>query len=147
VPAESTAVVPADGVEAAATVEPASPTSESPATPTEAGITSGPEAPAEPEATVEHPATRVAARDRLRTGAATSAARTAALGRRTATLGRRIGSFGRRLAPALRRDRTELLAAAVLALAILAALTSWGALDIGGAASEPAPIVAGPSSD
>jgi hypothetical protein len=56
-------------------------------------------------------------------------------------------SVGGRMAPALRRDRTELTAAAVLALAILAALTSWGALDIGGAASEPAPIVSGPAAD
>ena len=56
-------------------------------------------------------------------------------------------SAGRRFATALRRDATELTAAAVLALAILAALTSWGVLDISGAASEPAPIVSGPSSD
>ncbi len=52
-----------------------------------------------------------------------------------------------RLTTAMRRDGTELTAAAVLALAILAALTSWGALDIAGAAAQPAPIVAGPSSD
>ena len=56
-------------------------------------------------------------------------------------------SVARRAAAALRRDRTELLAAAVLALAVLSALTSWGALDIGGAASEAAPIVSGPSTD
>ncbi|MEW6226246.1 MAG: proton-conducting transporter membrane subunit, partial [Chloroflexota bacterium] len=56
-------------------------------------------------------------------------------------------SLGQRLAAALRRDRTELTSAAVLTLAILAALTSWGALDIGGAAAEPAPIVSGPASD
>ena len=48
---------------------------------------------------------------------------------------------GTRFGRALRRDRTELLAAAVLALAVLAALTSWGALDLAGAAAEPAPIV------
>jgi hypothetical protein len=41
----------------------------------------------------------------------------------------------------LRRDRTELLSGAVLALAILAALTSWGALDLARAAAEPAPII------
>ncbi len=52
-----------------------------------------------------------------------------------------------RMTRAMRRDQTELAAAAVLALAILAALTSWGALDIAGAAAQPAPIVAGPSSD
>ncbi len=52
-----------------------------------------------------------------------------------------------RLTRAMRRDGTELTAAAVLALAILAALTSWGALDIAGAAAQPAPIVAGPASD
>ena len=56
-------------------------------------------------------------------------------------------AFGQRLAAALRRDRAELTSAAVLALAILATLTSWGALDIGDAASEPAPIVAGSASD
>jgi NADH:ubiquinone oxidoreductase subunit 2 (subunit N) len=54
---------------------------------------------------------------------------------------------GRRLTEALRRDRTELMSAAVLALAIVAALTSWGALDLGSAANEPAPIVSGPSAD
>jgi NADH:ubiquinone oxidoreductase subunit 2 (subunit N) len=56
-------------------------------------------------------------------------------------------SVGRRAAAAMRRDRTELLAATVLALAVLSVLTSWGALDIGGAASEAAPIVSGPSTD
>jgi hypothetical protein len=50
-------------------------------------------------------------------------------------------ALGSRVIRALQRDRTELTSAAVLALAILAALTSWGALDVGGAASEPAPIV------
>ena len=54
---------------------------------------------------------------------------------------------GRRLMTALRRDATELTAAAVLTLAVLAALTSWGALDISGAASEPAPIVSNAASD
>ncbi|MCJ7709464.1 MAG: hypothetical protein MUQ32_01410, partial [Chloroflexi bacterium] len=52
-----------------------------------------------------------------------------------------------RFGAALQRDRTELLAGAVLALAVLAALTSWGALDIGGAASEPAPVVSGYQGD
>ena len=62
--------------------------------------------------------------------------------------GGRLGrtSAGRRVASALRRDRTELLAAAVVALAILAGLTSWGALDLGSAASEAAPIISGPAS-
>jgi NADH:ubiquinone oxidoreductase subunit 2 (subunit N) len=50
-------------------------------------------------------------------------------------------ALGSRVILALRRDRTELTSAAVLALAILAALTSWGALDVAGTASEPAPIV------
>ena len=54
---------------------------------------------------------------------------------------------GRRFMTALRRDATELTAAAVLTLAILAALTSWGVLDISGAASEPAPIVSSTASD
>ncbi len=57
------------------------------------------------------------------------------------------GAFGRRVATAIRRDRVELTSAVVLALAILAALTSWGALDIASAAAEPAPIVSGPGSD
>jgi formate hydrogenlyase subunit 3/multisubunit Na+/H+ antiporter MnhD subunit len=57
------------------------------------------------------------------------------------------GSLGRRAATAIRRDRVELTSAVVLALAILAALTSWGALDIASAAAEPAPIVSGPGSD
>ena len=48
---------------------------------------------------------------------------------------------------ALRRNRTELLSGAVLALAILGALTSWGALGIADAAAEPAPIILGPGSD
>jgi hypothetical protein len=40
-----------------------------------------------------------------------------------------------------RRDRAELLSATVLALALLAALTSWGALDLAAAAAEEAPIL------
>jgi hypothetical protein len=47
----------------------------------------------------------------------------------------------RSLQEILVRDRAELLSATVLALAILAALTSWGALDLAGAAAEPAPIL------
>ena len=53
----------------------------------------------------------------------------------------------KRLVDALRRNRTELLSGAVLALAILGALTSWGALGIADAAAEPAPIILGPDSD
>jgi NADH:ubiquinone oxidoreductase subunit 2 (subunit N) len=66
-----------------------------------------------------------------------------------AVAGGREAAFHRTtvLGRALQRDRTELLAAAVLALAVLAALTSWGALDIAGAAAEPAPIVSGPAAD
>ena len=56
-------------------------------------------------------------------------------------------STGRRLMRAIRRDATELTAACVLTLAILAALTSWGVLDIGGASSEPAPITTNAASD
>lgn len=52
-----------------------------------------------------------------------------------------VARAGTRFGGALRRDRTELLAAGVLALAVLAALTSWGALDLAGAAAEPAPTV------
>ena len=54
---------------------------------------------------------------------------------------------GRRIMRAVRRDATELAAAAVLTLAVLAALTSWGVLDIWGASSEPAPITTNASSD
>jgi NADH:ubiquinone oxidoreductase subunit 2 (subunit N) len=53
---------------------------------------------------------------------------------------------GRALAAA-RRDRTQLLSAAVLTLAILAMLTSWGVLDLGRAAAEPAPIVGSSGTD
>jgi NADH-quinone oxidoreductase subunit N len=56
-------------------------------------------------------------------------------------------SAGDRFVGGLRRNRTELLSGAVLALAVLAVLTSWGALDIAGAAAEPAPIILGPGSD
>jgi len=35
----------------------------------------------------------------------------------------------------------------VLTLAVLAAFTAWGVLDIGGAASEPAPITTNAASD
>jgi NADH:ubiquinone oxidoreductase subunit 2 (subunit N) len=59
----------------------------------------------------------------------------------------RAALAGQRLAAALRRNRTELLSAAVLVLAILGALTSWGALGIADAAAEPAPIILGPGSD
>lgn len=48
---------------------------------------------------------------------------------------------------AVRRDSTELISAAVLALAVLATLTAWGALDLGSAAREPAPITSGPATD
>jgi formate hydrogenlyase subunit 3/multisubunit Na+/H+ antiporter MnhD subunit len=72
--------------------------------------------------------------------------------RRAARRSKRMASkgaahAGRRLMTALRRDATELTAAAVLTLAVLAALTSWGVLDISGAASEPAPIVSNAASD
>jgi hypothetical protein len=56
-------------------------------------------------------------------------------------------SAGTRFVNGLRRNRTELLSGAVLALAVLAVLTSWGALDIAGAAAEPAPIIIGPGTD
>ena len=72
--------------------------------------------------------------------------------RRAARRSRRMASrgamsTGRRLMRALRRDATELTAACVLTLAILAALTAWGVLDIGGASSEPAPITTNAASD
>ncbi|HEU0243455.1 MAG TPA: hypothetical protein VFQ75_06075 [Candidatus Limnocylindrales bacterium] len=56
-------------------------------------------------------------------------------------------SIGRRTTRAMRRDATELTAAAVLTLAVLAALTAWGVLDIGSAASEPAPITTNAASE
>jgi formate hydrogenlyase subunit 3/multisubunit Na+/H+ antiporter MnhD subunit len=59
----------------------------------------------------------------------------------------RAALAGQRFVDALRRNRTELLSGAVLALAILGALTSWGALGIADAAAEPAPIILGPGSD
>lgn len=57
------------------------------------------------------------------------------------------GALGARIAAALRRNRVELLSGTVLALSILAALTSYGALDLSGAAAEPAPILLGRDSD
>jgi NADH:ubiquinone oxidoreductase subunit 2 (subunit N) len=56
------------------------------------------------------------------------------------TLGVRLQVAGQRVVVAARRDRTQLLSGAVVALAILAVLTSWGVLDLGNAAAEPAPI-------
>lgn len=75
--------------------------------------------------------------------------RTAAPGGAVAirTAGERLAGAGHRLTRALRRDQAELVAAAVLALAILAVLTSYGALDVSGAAAQPAPIVSSASSD
>ena len=61
--------------------------------------------------------------------------------------GRTMAAAATRFAARLRQDRTEILAAAVVALAVLSLLTSWGALDIGGAAAEPAPITSGASGD
>jgi formate hydrogenlyase subunit 3/multisubunit Na+/H+ antiporter MnhD subunit len=76
---------------------------------------------------------------------ATAAARVARRSSRMASKG--ATSAGRRLMRAMRRDATELTAAAVLTLAVLAAFSAWGVLDIGGAASEPAPITTGVGSD
>ncbi len=59
----------------------------------------------------------------------------------------RTSTAGARFAGLLRRDRTELLSGAVLALAILSALTSWGALDLARAAAEPAPIIVSGATD
>jgi NADH-quinone oxidoreductase subunit N len=61
--------------------------------------------------------------------------------RRTARRARDNAPVGERFVGGLRRNRTELLSAAAIALALLAVLTSWGALDIAGAAAEPAPII------
>jgi NADH:ubiquinone oxidoreductase subunit 2 (subunit N) len=72
--------------------------------------------------------------------------------RRAARQSRRLASrgstsTGRRFMRTVRRDATELTAACVLTLALLAALTAWGVLDIGGASSEPAPITTNAASD
>lgn len=52
-------------------------------------------------------------------------------------------SFASAVTVRLRQDRAELLSAGVLALALLASLVAWGALDIGKAAAEPAPATSG----
>lgn len=93
----------------------------------------------------------VPARARVRAGAAGVGMRAGAAGVRvragSANVRSRAGAASTRLVAALRRDRTELLSAAVLALAILAALTSWGALDLADAAAEPAPIIVSGATD
>ena len=76
---------------------------------------------------------------------ANAARRAARRSRRMASRG--ATSTGRRLMRAIRRDATELTAACVLTIAILAALTAWGVLDISGASSEPAPITTNAASD
>jgi formate hydrogenlyase subunit 3/multisubunit Na+/H+ antiporter MnhD subunit len=63
------------------------------------------------------------------------------------SLGTRVRVFGQRFVAGARRDRVQLLSAAVLTLAILAVLTSWGALDLGTAAAEPAPILTNAGTD
>jgi NADH:ubiquinone oxidoreductase subunit 2 (subunit N) len=95
------------------------------------------------EGAVSDPARSTRARPAL----VAAGSRVAAAGSRVAAAGSRVAVAARSLVRAMRRDQAELVAAAVLALAILAALTSWGALDISGAAAEVAPIVSGPSSD
>ncbi len=80
----------------------------------------------------------------------TAAARARRLARRGAMTPDRVAAaaaLGARFAVALRRNRTELLSGTVLALAILATLTSYGALDLSGAAAEPAPILLSGDSD
>jgi NADH:ubiquinone oxidoreductase subunit 2 (subunit N) len=59
----------------------------------------------------------------------------------------RLQVAGGRVVTGVRRDRVQLLSAAVLALAILAVLTSWGALDLGNAAAEPPPCLGCSTSD
>ena len=102
--------------------------------------------PVEVERSAEHPAADDTAPAVTRSDAHPSPARRAA--RRSSRMASKGATHvGRRFMTALRRDATELTAAAVLTLAILAALTSWGVLDISGAASEPAPIVSTTASD
>lgn len=87
--------------------------------------------PASGEATTAHPAAATAhgATDRL-----------ALAGGRTVARARKVNA-------AIQRDRAILTASAVLALAILAALTASGALGIAPAAAEPTLIVSAQSSD
>jgi NADH:ubiquinone oxidoreductase subunit 2 (subunit N) len=59
----------------------------------------------------------------------------------------RMADRGRRLSSAIRRDRAILSASAVLALAIVAALTSSGALGIAPAAAEPTIVISTQASD
>jgi len=66
---------------------------------------------------------------------------------RAAATSRGAAERARRLAAAIRRDSALLTSSAVLALAILAALTSAGALGISSAAAEPTVIVSSQSSD
>lgn len=74
--------------------------------------------------------------------AASRAGRAGARGGRAAgRLARRTGAGTGELLPAMRRHRVELLSSVVLALAMLAAATSWGAFELREAAAEPAPVV------
>jgi NADH:ubiquinone oxidoreductase subunit 2 (subunit N) len=59
----------------------------------------------------------------------------------SATVATRLRVVGNGVVKAAQRDKTQLLSAAVLALAILAVLTSVGVLDLASAAAEPAPIL------
>lgn len=65
----------------------------------------------------------------------------------SASAGTRARVAGNGVVAALRRDKAQLLSAAVLGLAILAVLTSWGVLDLGSAAAEPAPILSSAGTD
>ena len=89
-------------------------------------------------------------------GGAAGAARAAALRAATAARllahrarvsGARAAALLERIRVVVQRDRAELLSVAVVALAVLALLTSWGALDISRTATEPAPIVSAASGD
>ena len=97
--------------------------------------------PVEVEQTAAEGSPAVVGRDAHRNPARRAARRSRRMASRGAT------STGRRLMRAVRRDATELTAACVLTLAILAALTAWGVLDISGASSEPAPITTNAASD
>ena len=97
--------------------------------------------PVEAERTATEGAPAVVRRDAHPNPARRAARRSRRMASRGAT------STGRRLMRAVRRDATELTAACVLTLAILAALTAWGVLDISGVSSEPAPITTNAASD
>jgi NADH:ubiquinone oxidoreductase subunit 2 (subunit N) len=93
---------------------------------------------AAPEATL----TRERVASPAQADAATAAARSVPIAS-VRSAGASASSVASAATARIRQDRAELLSAGVLALAILASLVAWGALDIGKAAAEPAPATSG----